>query len=106
MSDEYPNLFEKQCDESDRCNDAKEAIDAIRTLREHYTDSFLPVEQNRDERLAEAQELVFSVLSDERQSIATRLAAKYTRNPEYKHHDVDDPGVIDDFEEWQPDNRR
>lgn len=104
MTDEYPNLFEKQCSESQRCQDLKQALEAIRTARKHYDSATLPVAQDTDERLEEAQELVYSVLHDERANIATRLAAKYTRNPEYEHHDSDTPGVIEDFEEWQPDN--
>jgi len=103
MSDEYPNLFEKQCDESDCLQDAKETIRAIRNLRAHYSDSLLPVDQDKLEKLDKAQDLVQDVINRERSNIATTLAVKYTRNPEYRHHDPSDPGVLDDFEEWTPD---
>jgi len=102
MSDEYPNLFEKKCSENKRCQTLKETIDQIRVAQELYQDSLLPKEQERYEQLCEARRMVFDVLSDERSNIATRLAAKYTRNPDYKYHDEDGPGVLDEFEEWQP----
>lgn len=101
MRDNHPNLFEKQCDESAEVQAGKDAIRAIREVREHY-DGPLPVHQNQDEKLAEAQRLVQEVVSSERGRIGIRLASKYTRNPDYRHHDPDDPGVIEVFEEWKP----
>jgi len=99
---EYPNLFEKKCDESKRLNELKGALEGIRTARDNYTRSYLPVAKQKDEKLEEAQSLVQEVINRERGHIATRLASKYTRNRDYKEHSIEEPGVIESFEEWQP----
>lgn len=100
----HPNLFEKRCDESERLQDAKEALRAIRAARENYS-NLLPVDQQKDEKLDEAQQLVQEVINRERGHIGVRLAAKYTRNPEYKHHELGEPGVLEEFEEWYPERQ-
>jgi len=84
--DEYPNLFEQECDKDDRHRALKIAIHYLGQAMGEYPSGPINrhgADERQYERLEEAHQLLTDAIMRRKGRIAVDIATKHTRNPNY-----------------------